>query len=185
MDDGILGRLVELRDAAFQEIEGVAGQRVEDVVMGHDILLSPMRRALDHEAAGRGHRSRQLALAHLGFADGEGEDLVRCNDILVSLMRRALDHEAAGRVHRSRQLAFAHLGFADGEGAVAALASCTELRPGGWARMTRLAGNRARICRTGVVRSLSAEISSAASKWLSKASVSSCMAMLTSVIFSS
>src|SRR6218665_849085 len=141
MDDGILGRLVELRDAAFQEIEGVAGQRVEDVVMGHDILLSPMRRALDHEAAGRGHRSRQLALAHLGFADGEG--------------------------------------------AVAALASCTELRPGGRARMTRLAGNRARIGRNGAVRSLSAEIRGAASKWLSKASVSSCMAMLTSVIFSS
>src|SRR6218665_2569553 len=141
MDDGILGRLVELRDAAFQEIEGVAGQRVEDVVMGHDILLSPMRRALDHEAAGRGHRSRPLALAHLGFDDGEG--------------------------------------------ALPALGSCTELRPGGWARMTRWAGTRARLCRTGVVRSLSAEISSAASKWLSKASVSSCMAMLTSVIFSS
>src|SRR6218665_3454402 len=139
MDDGILGRLVELRDAAFQEIEGVAGQRVEDVVMGHDILLSPVRRALDHEAAGRGRRSRQLALAHLGFADGEG--------------------------------------------AVAALASCTELRPGGWARMTRLAGNRARICRTGVVRPLSADISNPASKRISKASYSSFMAIFTSVIF--
>ncbi|MCY1547488.1 hypothetical protein D9M68_835530 [compost metagenome] len=40
VDDGILGRLVELRDAAFQEVEGVASQRVEDVVLIHSTLCA-------------------------------------------------------------------------------------------------------------------------------------------------
>lgn len=66
-----LGDLSNSEMPAFQEIEGVAGQRVEDVVVGHDILLSPMRRALEDEAVSALHLSRKLAAATSGFVDDE------------------------------------------------------------------------------------------------------------------
>lgn len=96
VDDRVFGAFVELRDAALQEVEGVAGQRVEDVVVGHDILLSPMRRTLDDVPAGRGHGRRQLVLAHLRFADRESGRRGTCQLYRIAAWRLGHD-DALGR----------------------------------------------------------------------------------------